>query len=298
MKINIIKNSKIFISISLVIILVGLITAIVLGFNQGIDFTGGTLIQIEFGEKKTVEEIREITNQIDKSASIVHTGDEHTQVIIKTSKSLNNEERLEFFDLFKSKYNLTDDALINQKKFEASIGGETKLKAVISVIIATLCMLIYISFRFEWKFGIASIVALIHDVLIGISFYAILRIPINSSFIAAMLTIVGYSINDTIVVFDRIRENIKVMRKEKFEDIINVSVSQTIKRSINTSVTTLLAIACLYIFGVEAIKEFALPLIIGVIAGTYSSIFIASPVWYFLTTRKSEINYYNPNIKK
>jgi preprotein translocase SecF subunit len=125
--------------------------------------------------------------------------------------------------------------------------------------------------------------------------YSILRIPVNSSFIAAMLIIVGYSINDTIVVFDRIRENIKRTRKQPFDEIINTSIKQTIRRSINTSATTLIAVTVLYILGVEAIKDFALPLIIGVLAGTYSSIFIASPVWYLLKSRKSKVNMYNPN---
>ena len=295
MNINVIKYMKIFIIISLVIIGVGLLTAIFLGFNSGIDFTGGTLIQIDFGKKIAVDEIREITDTIDKSASIVHTGDEQTEVIIRTAKSLDSEQRVEFFNLFKKKYQLTDEALVNQRKFEAAIGNETKIKALLSVIVATVGMLIYISIRFEFAFGIAAIIALIHDVLIGVSVYAILRIPINSSFIAAMLTIVGYSINDTIVVFDRVRENTKLMKKESFTNIVNASVSQTLKRSINTSITTLLAIGSLYIFGVEAIKEFALPLIIGIIAGTYSSIFIASPIWYYISTKKGDINNYNPN---
>jgi preprotein translocase SecF subunit len=198
--------------------------------------------------------------------------------------------------MFKDKYGLENTDLVNQQKFGPSIGKEIQGKAFLSVIIASLCMLAYITLRFELFFGLAAVAALIHDVLIGVAVYAILNIPINSSFIAAMLTIVGYSINDTIVVFDRIRENIKTTRKSKFEDIIDMSISQTIIRSVNTSVTTLFAITSLYIFGVEAIKDFALPLIIGVVAGTYSSIFIASPIWYLLKIKKEgKINLYNPN---
>lgn len=295
MKIDFVKYFKIFIAISLIIIVIGLSFAIFAGFNEGIDFTGGTLIQIDFGKKVPIDELREMTDDLDKSASIIHAGDEHHQVIIKTSKSLNNDERIEFFNKFKEKYSLSNDALINQESFMPSIGGETQLKALISVIIATIGMLIYISLRFEFKFGIAAITALVHDVLIAISVYAIFRLPINSSFIAAILTIVGYSINDTIVVFDRIRENIKTMRKATYGEIVNESVNRTITRSINTSITTLLAITSLYIVGVESIKEFALPLIIGVLAGTYSSIFVASPVWYMLIKKKGNINYYNPN---
>lgn len=298
MKLNIIKKFKIFSTISIVIIVLGLIFAATKGLNLGIDFTGGTLLQIEFGQKMTVEEIREIMDEIDTNASIVHAGENQTQIIIKSTIDMTNEERLNLFNKFKEKYNLNQEALINQRKFGPSMGDEIRNKAIISVIIATVGMLLYITYRFEFKFGIAAITALIHDVLIGLAVYSIFRIPVNSSFVAAMLTIVGYSINDTIVVFDRIRENIKLMRKETYENIVNKSISQTIIRSINTSVTTLLAITSLYIFGVEAIRDFALPLIVGVIAGTYSSIFIASPVWYLLTTRNGKVNYYNPNRSK
>ena len=292
---NIIKKRNIYFAISISIILIGIIFAMVNGFNAGIDFTGGTLIQIDMGEKIEVAQIRELTNEFDENASIVHAGDDNKEVIIKTTKDFNNEERIEVFNKFKEKFELEDEALINQQKFGASIGKEIRDKAFISIILATILMLIYITIRFEFKFGISAIVALIHDVLIVLAVYAIFRIPVNSSFVAAILTIVGYSINDTIVVFDRIRENLKKMKKDKYEDIINKSISQTIVRSINTSFTTLLAIVSLYIFGVEAIKDFALPLIVGVLVGTYSSIFIASPVWYLLKLKKSENNYYNPN---
>lgn len=292
---NIIGKSKIFIASSLIVIIAGLGVIGFAGLNQGIDFTGGTLLQIDLGKQVSVDQLREITDTIDKDASIVHTGDEKTEVIIRTSSSLDNKERLAFYKLFQDKYNLADDKLIYQEGFQPSIGTETQIKALISVLIAIGCMLVYISFRFKFNFGLAAIVALLHDVLIGLAVYALFRIPINSSFIAAMLTIVGYSINDTIVVFDRIRENIRLMRKAEFKEIVNTSVNQTMIRSINTSITTLLAIVTLYILGVDAIKQFALPLVIGVIAGTYSSVFIASPIWYYFTSRKSKVNYFNPN---
>jgi len=186
------------------------------------------------------------------------------------------------FNAFKEEYNLEEDAFIQAQTFGPAIGDEIRRKAIISILIAAIGMLLYITFRFELKFGISAIVALVHDVLIALAVYALLRIPVNSSFVAAILTIVGYSINDTIVVFDRIRENLDLMKKEKYDDIVNKSISQTIIRSINTSFTTLIAIVTLYILGVEAIKDFALPLIVGVLAGTYSSIFIASPVWSML----------------
>ncbi len=295
MSIKVISKRNIYFIISLAFILIGLILIPIRGLNVGIDFSGGTLLQIELGRNVEVSEIRELTDGFDTGASIVHAGEDKTQVIIRTTRDLTNQERYEVFSTFQEKYDLSDDDFIYQQKFEPSIGSEIQSKAVLSVIIASIGILIYITFRFELLFGIAAVAALMHDVLIGVSVYSILQIPINSSFIAAMLTIVGYSINDTIVVFDRIRENTKLMRKAKYEDIIDNSISQTIVRSINTSATTLFTITALYIFGVEAIREFALPLIVGILAGTYSSIFIASPIWYLLKTRKSDTNYYNPN---
>lgn len=279
------SKKKIFFTLSISIILIGMITAMVSGFNLGIDFTGGTLIQIDFGKEIPVEEVREITNQYDENASIIHAGENNREVIIKTTLDLEHNKRMEIFNQFKEQYNLEDDDFIQAQTFGPAIGDEIRKKALISVLIATLGMLLYITFRFEFKFGISAIIALAHDVFIALAVYSLLRIPLNSSFVAAILTIVGYSINDTIVVFDRIRENLKLMKKEKYEDIVNKSISQTITRSINTSFTTLLAIVTLYILGVEAIKDFALPLIVGVLAGTYSSIFVASPVWSILVKK-------------
>ncbi len=295
MKIDVIKNKKITFGISALVIIIGIIMMIISGLNFGIDFTGGTLIQIDLGKEVPVDEIREVMDDYDNNASVVHAGEGNHQVIIKTTNDYDNEERIEIFNQYKENYNLEDNALINQQKFGAAIGEETRRRALLSVAIATVGMLIYITYRFEFNFGLAAITALIHDVLIGLAVYSVLRIPVNSSFIAAMLIIVGYSINDTIVVFDRIRENIKKTRKQSFDVIINTSIKQTIRRSIYTSATTLIAVTLLYILGVEAIKDFALPLIIGVLAGTYSSLFIASPVWYLLKTRKSKVNMYNPN---
>lgn len=283
---NIIKSKKIFFAISLAIILVGLVTMGVKGLNQGIDFTGGTLIQIDFGKEVPVDELRMITDELDAKADIIHAGDGNHEVIIKTTKDLDNKERLAFFEKFATKYDLTEaDNLIQSQKFKPSIGGEIRQSAYISIFIATLCMLLYITVRFEFKFGIAAVIALVHDVLVALAVYAVLQIPVTSSFVAAILTIVGYSINDTIVVFDRIRENRKYFKRNAQEELVNKSISQTIVRSINTSATTLITILCLYIFGVEAIQDFALPLIVGVAVGTYSSIFIASPVWYMLTKK-------------
>lgn len=274
------QNYKIWFSISIAVMIFGLVMAFTTGLNFGIDFTGGTLMQFEIGQEFTVEEISELTSQFELDADILHAGLDEKEVIIKTKKDLSNQQRIEIFEVFKEKYNLEDSAFRKAEQFGPSMGAEIRNKALISILLASVGMLIYITFRFKSiKFGAAAIIALIHDTLIVLSIYAILRIPVNSPFIAAILTIVGYSINDTIVVFDRLRENLKYRKKETPFEIADTSIKQTLTRSINTSLTTLLVIGCLYVFGVESIKEFALPLLAGVLTGTYSSIFIASPVW-------------------
>jgi preprotein translocase SecF subunit len=273
------ENYKIWFGVSILIMILGLVMTLTSGINLGIDFTGGTMMQFNIGKDFTVQEIREITSKFNLDADILHVGDEKQEVLIKTKKDLSNEERMEIFSAFQEKYDLIDTDFRQTQQFGPSIGDEIRNKALISILIASIGMLLYITFRFEFRFGVAAITALIHDVLIVLSVYAIFKVPINSSFIAAILTIVGYSINDTIVVFDRLRENVKYMKKESYFQVADKSIKQTLTRSINTSLTTLLVIGSLYVLGVESIKEFALPLLAGVLTGTYSSIFIASPVW-------------------
>ncbi|OON92499.1 MAG: protein-export membrane protein SecF [Candidatus Epulonipiscium fishelsonii] len=179
------------------------------------------------------------------------------------------------------KENFPNAITLEENSFSPTISPEITAKAVQAVILSAILMLIYIWIRFQdLKFGTSAVIALIHDILVMLTVYAVFRIPINNSFIAAMLTIIGYSINDTIIVFDRIRENKKLMEKSDNSIIINKSIKQTLSRSINTSLTTLIVVLLLYIIGTSEVKEFAFPLVIGILSGTYSSIFIASPVWY------------------
>lgn len=288
------ERFKLWICISLVIIVAGFGMAAVKGFNLGIDFTGGTMMQINLNKESVpVSEVQELIEEFDLDAEIVHAGMTKEEVIIKTAKSLTNEERVQIFEKFEEKYSLVSEDLRGASQFGPSVGKEIQNKAMMSIVIASIGMLIYISFRFEVIYGFTAIIALVHDVLILLAVYAMFRIPVNSSFIAAVLTIVGYSINDTIVVFDRVRENVKIMKKSSFEEIANKSLKQTITRSINTSLTTLLVIGSLYFLGVESIKEFALPLMAGVLTGTYSSIFIASPLWAALKTKMKEKHHYS-----
>ena len=248
------------------------------GLNFGIDFKGGTKLVVEFGENFDKVEADSIVKEYATDA--VTKTVESTQYEIK-SKDLDETKTAELFDALKEKYSLEDSALISQSQIGPSVGKELTRNAVVAVLIACVAMLIYIVIRFEFNFGVAALTALLHDVLITLAVYAIFNIPVNSSFIAAMLTIVGYSINDTIVVFDRIRENSHSMRRSTPAEIANVSINKTLARSINTSLTTLIIIGAVNIF-VPTVREFSFPLLIGIAAGAYSSIFIASPIWVLL----------------
>lgn len=287
---KIIEKTKIWFIISLSIMILGLVFVIKDGLNYGIEFKGGTLVQINMNkefDKGDVEKIlKKYTN--DYTTNEARDNNNNIQLEIR-SNSLKDDQIKPMFNEIKAKYKLQDKDLLAQQRIGPSVGKELRSKAILSLIIANIAMLVYVGFRFEFKFGLAAILALVHDILITISVYAILQIPVNSSFIAAILTIVGYSINDTIVVFDRIRENRKKNRKANEAEVANASITQTMKRSINTSLTTLFTIVCVYIF-VPSVREFALPLLIGIVCGAYSSIFIASPLWVVFTKKDKILN--------
>lgn len=272
---KIIEKTKVWFSISLIIILIGMFALVKNGLNYGIDFKGGTIIEIQIGKDFNKADIDSIVKKYTKEFKTNKAN--KTQIEIK-SNSLTVKDASSLFKDIKQKYNLKDKSLIDQSKIGPSIGKELKKKAVLSLIVATLAMLIYVAIRFEFKFGLAAVLALVHDVLITLSIYAIFRIPVNSAFIAAILTILGYSINDTIVIFDRIRENKKLQKKIGVAELVNSSITQTMSRSINTVLTTLFTIVSVYIF-VPSVREYSFPITIGIISGAYSSIFIASPLW-------------------
>ena len=278
---DIMGKRKIFFIISLVVILTGMLTILIAGLNQDIDFTGGTAFHFNIGQTFDNEEISQLVEEVIgfEPSTVQKAGQAGTEVIIKT-RELDTATRDQVFRKLQEVYGLNPETdRFETENFNETIGQELRYQAFLATVIAAILMLGYITIRFEFKSGVAAVIALIHDLLVMLTVYALFRIPINTTFIAAMLTILGYSINDTIVVFDRIRENTKRMRKEKFAYVVNTSIWQTIARSINTSITTLVTIVVLYIVGVPSIKEFAFPLIIGILSGMYSSIFIASPVW-------------------
>lgn len=274
-----IERTKIWFTISIILTIIGIASLAVNGLNLGIDFKGGTLLEVSMGKTITAEElssVESIVKNYDSNAAL-NTAEDNTQVDIKSnSDKLDEETVTKIVSEVKEKF--PESSLKTQERIGASIGTELTKKAVIAVLLSSIAILIYVAIRFEFKFGLAAVIALVHDVMITLTFYSIFRIQVDTPFIAAILTVVGYSINDTIVVFDRIRENLKTMKKEETSYIANLSINQVVKRSVYTVTTTLITISCVTIF-VPQVRNFGLPLIIGIVSGCYSSIFIATPLW-------------------
>ncbi len=280
---NVIKSKWICLGISLVIILAGVVSYFIHGFNLDIDFTGGTTITINMeGKTFNIADIEKmISDTVGYKASNVQKSESDVLINISTPEggALTSEDRDALIKAIQTKYQLSEANDPSSESIDPTIGKELQQSAIACCLLALVLMLAYITIRFELGSGIAAVLSLAHNVLILLAIYSIFQLNINTTFIAAILTIVGYSINDTIVTFDRIREINRKVRKTPFSEIANKGVNETLIRSINTSVTTLLTIVVLYIVGVTSIKEFALPIIIGIVVGTYSSIFIASPLW-------------------
>lgn len=280
--VKLVEKKKIWFSISIAIIAVGIFFMATKGLNIGIDFKGGSKVVLELGNDFDKQEVDEIVkSQI--GDAVTNTVDE-TQYQIK-STDLDSDKLSELINELKEKYSLEDEILVSQDEIGASIGKDLTEKSLTALAIAFVAMLIYIAIRFEFKSGLVALVALMHDVLITFSIYAIFDLTINSPFIAAILTIVGYSINATIVIFDRIRENEKKTRRKSSTEIANLSINQTMKRSIYTTITTLFTIVSVYVF-VPSVREFAFPIIVGIISGGYSSVSIAPSLWVVIKNRK------------
>lgn len=279
---KIIQKTKIWFGISLTIILIGIISMATQGFEYGIDFKGGTIVEINMANTFNKADVDSIAKKYlpDFQSVVVN----NTSVQIKSSNTDSNSIG-GMIKAITSKYK--GSSLTNNESIGASIGSETKTKAAQAVALAVVAILAYVAVRFELKFGIAAILSLIHDVLIMLTVYSVFRFPIDSTFIAAMLTVIGYSVHDTIVVFDRIRENQKFLRKADTVLLANASVTQTMARSINTVLTVLITLTSVFIF-VPSIRDFTGSLLIGITSGAYSSIFIASPFWVILKNRSDK----------
>ncbi|MCR5301625.1 MAG: protein translocase subunit SecD [Lachnospiraceae bacterium] len=292
--IDFLAKRKMFIIISSCVIIVGIIAMIAnsaMGrhsLNYSLEFLGGTSTNVTFNEDMPLSDIdSKVVPSIEKI-----TGDPNVQVqkvtgsneVIFKTRALSVNEREAFNDMMENDFGVSPDKIVAET-ISSTISSEMSRDAIIAIVVATILMLIYIWFRFkDVRFGASSVICLIHDVLVVITFYALARITVGSTFVACILTIVGYSINATIVIFDRIREKLAVS-KDGLDSLVNEAVNQTLSRSLFTSLTTFIMVAVLYILGVSSVKEFALPLMIGIICGTYSSVCLASAIWYILRTK-------------
>ena len=286
----VIKNSKSFGGISVLLVATGLVALILLPFgknlfNLSIDFAGGTEMEFNMHQTVTQEIQTEVSDLFAETtgvtpSSVTSSGDANEQVLIR-STSIDSETRPQVIDAMNEPYGLTDDALYGNEDVSASVGSDLQRSAVLCAALAIVLMLLYITFRFELTSGLAAVVCLVHDLLIMLSVYVWLQIPLDSNFIAAALTILGYSINASIIVFDRVRENLRTARKEPFESVAERSVWQTMGRTINTTLTTLFTIGMVFILGVPSLKQFTLPLIVGILAGAWSSILLSASLWGF-----------------
>lgn len=283
------KHFKIFAIISFLLVITGVVALVAMPFgvylfNFDIDFLGGTTMEFELYQevdRDVIENVEDIFQQVtgEEASSVTKAGDDGTQVSIKCLE-LDSETRDAVFQAVAEAYDLPEgDTPIKSDYVSASVGSDLRASAFKAAGLAALLILIYITIRFEIRSGLAAVVALVHDILVMLSVYVIFQIPFNMNFIAAALTILGYSINATIVVFDRVRENNKVDTVDGFSHVVDRSIWQTMTRSINTTLTTLFSIVLLLILGVSSIRNFAIPLTVGIISGCYSSVCISGPLW-------------------
>lgn len=290
---NLMKYKNLFVSIAVVAMILSIVVWAVKGLNFGIDFTGGTSIRYPLTEKVTSTEVLAALNTPEIQALDLElsppqpfsyfdaeSGTQKHGVLIQT-RFINQEEEELVLNALSTAFGLLEtDSTLQINQVEPIIGKEMLFNAMYAVVIAWVLMLIYIAIRFEFKSGVASLVALLHDVLFIIGVFALLGKEINMNFVAAALTIIGYSINNTIVIFDRVRENMRYKkRSETYAEIVNLSLLQSLRRCLNTAVSTVLAVLVLYLFGSPAIRDFMLALLIGLTVGTYSSAFLATPLW-------------------
>ncbi len=279
--INFNKLKKFFAPIPFIVIIAGIIGFCINGFNYGIDFSGGTIMRVNAGQFIEEAKVYDIVNKVDSGASVVYAGANKETIVIKSTLALTNEQKNQISRAFEEEYKV-DRNNIEDTTTGPSVSREIRQKAVISIIIASILMLIYVTFRFEWKYGVAAVFALIVDVLVIVSTYGIFNLQIDSSLIAAALTIVGYSINATIVIFDRFRENKRMYPRMENSELIESSLNSTFRRTVLTTITTLIAVVVLYILGGHVIEALCIPLLVGIIEGMISSTFIAPYTWGLL----------------
>lgn len=286
LKHDFLKHKNIILAISLIIVVAGLVYGFATGFVFDIDFKGGTRIQVELKEEYNISDIKSIVESVCSQVPEIQTNSSGDNSVTITTQVISEDESNAIVDALKAKYTNMGDATV--KNVQASYGKELINTAIISVIVSIVLLLIYVAVRFKtlgYTAAISAVSALVFDACFLIAVYGVFKFTINSTFVAVILTIIGYSINDTIIIYDRIRENKRMITKSNdVKDVINDSISQTLKRTIVTSLTTLVAIGIVLIYSViydqETLKQFSIPLSIGIAEGTFSSIFIATNLWY------------------
>lgn len=245
---------------------------VVRGLNLGIDFTGGNVVQVEFEHRPNVGEVRDVVAKVvSKEAMIQDFGEKG--IIIRTNEDT-EESRKQLVDTLSAKY--TDMKVVGFEKVGPVVGKELRNQTIIGLTIALIAILIYITVRFQFRFAVVSVVPLVHDVVLALGFFSISRMEVSSSFIAAILTIIGYSLNNTIIIMDRMRENWKDLGKLGIVDLVNESINQTLSRTVNTSLTTLFPVLALCIWGGPVLASFSYAMLIGIVVGTYSSMYVST----------------------
>ncbi len=280
--IDFVSKFKIAVSISIILIIIGIGNLIIKGPKLGIEFKGGTSIQLEFNKPIKVTQLRDAIkdSKIFSDSRIQNIGSSNKRFIVYTKVSTSSTTRSiegKMKPLLKNKFGSTFK-ILEVDMVGPKIGKEFKDKGIIAIVLSLIAILIYISLRFQYRFAFGAILALIHDVLITVGFLSLFGYEFTLDVVAAILTIVGYSVNDTIVIFDRIREKVKANRKLSNVDAINQGISETLSRTVLTAGTTLFVVLALFLFGGHALKGMSFALLVGIISGTYSSIFIASPI--------------------
>jgi preprotein translocase subunit SecF len=283
---DVVSRGKIFAVIAGAVFILGIVSFFVFGFNWDIDFVGGTILEYNIGEDLSVSDVTKIENLVnatigaDMVSSVVRSGNPPQQIVIKT-QVIESHQRNAIFEALAEEYGITEEAIFKADNVDPTVGSALTRRTILSVIIASGLMLLYVTFRFDFKSGLATVLCLLFDLFVMLTFYSILQIPMNVVVIAAFLTILAYSMNATIILFDRVRENVKLEkgRNTGFAAIVNKSVCQTVVRSINETITTFFVLILLFIIGVTSVQNFVLPLIVGIASGFFSSICLAGPLW-------------------
>ena len=281
---------KLALILSLVLIAIAIAAITMRGLNLGIDFTGGTLVEVGYTESVELESVREALTTSGYSDSIVQHFGTTKDVLIRLPVADNDDDKAKLSNNVLEALKATGAPEMRRVEFVGpQVGDELRDKGGLAMLYALIGILVYVALRFEWRFSLGSVAALIHDVILVVGFFAITQIEFDLTVLAALLAVIGYSLNDTIVVFDRIRENFRRLRKATSEGVINTSINQTLSRTLMTSVTTLLVLIALFIFGGEVIHSFSIALIVGVIVGTYSSVYVASSALLALDVSKEDL---------